>query len=129
MPIVFFDGVCGFCNHTVNFLLKRDKHRRLRFAPLQGETASQCVPAEIRSNLSSLVLHRDGKVYLRSAAVVRILFIIGGVWSILGALLWIIPLPLRDLGYKLFARYRYTLFGKHDACRLPTPEERTVFLD
>jgi predicted DCC family thiol-disulfide oxidoreductase YuxK len=44
-------------------------------------------------------------------------------------LLWIIPSPLRDLGYRIVSRLRYRLFGKHDACRLPSPAERAVFLD
>lgn len=129
LNIVFFDGVCGFCNHTVNFLLARDHHHRLKFAPLQGETAAKFVPDGVRKNLKSLVLCRAGKVYLRSAAVVRILWLLGGVWSLLGTLLWIIPLPLRDLGYHLFSLLRYRLFGKLDACRLPTPSERLAFLD
>jgi predicted DCC family thiol-disulfide oxidoreductase YuxK len=47
---------------------------------------------------------------------------------LLGTLLWVIPLPLRNLGYRLIARFRYMLFGKHEACRLPTPAERDRFL-
>jgi predicted DCC family thiol-disulfide oxidoreductase YuxK len=54
---------------------------------------------------------------------------LGGPWAALGALLWIIPSPLRDLGYRIVSRLRYRLFGKHDACRLPSPAERAVFLD
>lgn len=129
LNIVFFDGVCGFCNHTVNFLLRRDRQQQLRFAPLQGETAAKFVPEGVRSNLKSLVLYKSGKVYLRSAAVVRILWLLGGFWSVLGTLLWLIPLPLRDPGYHLVSLLRYRLFGKLDACRLPSPAERAVFLD
>lgn len=128
-PIVFFDGVCGLCNHSVNWLLSRDVSRKLRFAPLQGETAIQRVPAEIREQLSTLVLLSKGHVFVRSGAVSRILMAIGGKWWLAGALLWLIPFPLRDLGYRIVSALRYRLFGKHDACRLPTPSERAVFLD
>lgn len=128
-PIVFFDGVCGLCNHSVNWLLSRDVAHKLRFAPLQGETAIQSVPAAIREQLSTLVLLRDGQVFVRSGAVSRILMTIGGKWWLAGALLWLIPFPLRDLGYRIVSALRYRLFGKHDACRLPTPLERAVFLD
>lgn len=128
-PIVYFDGVCGLCNHTVNWLLQRDASRKLRFAPLQGETARLCVPPEIREHLSTLVFQRDGQTYIRSGAVSRILLTLGGKWWLAGMLLWIIPFPLRDVGYRIVSKLRYRLFGKHDACRLPTPDERAVFLD
>ena len=129
LSIVFFDGVCGLCNHAINFLMKRDRHQRLRFAPLQGETASDLVPADVRQQLNTFVFSDAGTLSYRSTAFVRILIRIGGFWRILGMLLWIIPWPLRDFGYRCISRIRYQLFGKHDACRLPTPEERAMFLD
>lgn len=128
-PIVFFDGVCGLCNHSVNWLLARDSDRRLRFAPLQGPTAQALVPADIRERMDTLVLVKNGSTYIRTAAVSRILMTLGGGWVLAGALMWLIPFPLRDLGYRLVSALRYRLFGKHDACRLPTPAERAVFLD
>ena len=128
-PIVFFDGVCGLCNHTVNWLLARDPEHRLRFAPLQGVTAGRILDQQIRDRLDTLVFVRNDMTFVRTAAVSRILMTLGGRWKLLGGLLWIIPWPVRDLGYRLVSRYRYRLFGKHDACRLPTPAERAVFLD
>jgi predicted DCC family thiol-disulfide oxidoreductase YuxK len=127
--IVFFDGVCGLCNHAINFLMARDKHRRLRFAPLQGVTATELVPAEVRNKLDTFVFSDQGRLYYRSTAFARILMRIGGLWYFLGALLWTIPSPLRNLGYRMVSRVRYRLFGKHESCRLPTPEERAMFLD
>ena len=127
--IVFFDGVCGLCNHTVNFLMARDRHAVLRFAPLQGETSQQIVPEDVRQRLNTFVFADGGKLSYRSSALARILFRLGGVWSVAGALLWVIPWPLRDLGYRVVSKLRYRLFGKHESCRLPTPEERSRFLD
>lgn len=127
--IVFFDGICGFCNQSVNFLMARDTHRTLKFAPLQGETARERLPENLWQDVNTLVFHRDGATYVRSAAVVRILLTIGGVWSVAGMMLWLIPLPLRDLGYRVVARLRYRIFGKRDACRLPTAEDRGAMLE
>lgn len=127
--IVFFDGVCGFCNHSVNFLMARDADRQLRFAPLQGQTAEQRLPADLRQNLDSLVFVSNGRTYLRSAAVVRILKTLGGKWALAGTALWLVPLPVRDLGYRVIARIRYRLFGRRESCRLPKPEERDLILD
>ena len=84
---------------------------------------------QLRDRLDTLVFLRNGSIYVRTAAVSRILMTLGGPWAALGALLWIIPSPLRDLGYRIVSRLRYRLFGKHDACRLPSPAERAVFLD
>lgn len=126
-PIVFFDGVCGFCNFWVDFLIARDPDGLFAFAPLQGETARQLLPAADQ-NLDSLVLWTPARVDRKSGAVVRILWRLGGGWRVLGGLIWLIPLPLRNLGYDLIARNRYRLFGKKDVCRMPTPEERTRLL-
>ena len=128
-PIVFFDGVCGLCNHSVNWLLARDPGHRLRFAPLQGATAQSEIPDDVRERLDTIVFLRDGRTFVRTAAVTRILMTLGGRWWLLGSLMWIIPFPIRDLGYRVVSRLRYRLFGKHDACRIPTPAERAVFLD
>ncbi len=127
--IVFFDGICGFCNQSVNFLMARDTHRTLKFAPLQGETARQRLPEVFCRDVNTLVFQRGGTTYVRSAAVVRILLTIGGIWSVAGMLLWLIPRPLRDLGYRVVARLRYRIFGKRDACRLPTAEDRGAMLE
>lgn len=127
--IVFFDGVCGFCNRSVNALMNRDRHRRLRFAPLQGTTAQRLLAPEFTSQLDTLVYVKKGQTYTRSTAVVQILWTIGGISAVAAVLLWLIPKPLRNLGYRGFARVRYRLFGKHESCRLPTAEERGLILD
>ncbi|TWT51547.1 hypothetical protein KOR42_35950 [Thalassoglobus neptunius] len=127
-PIVFFDGVCGFCNGTVDFLMTRDPDHRLRFAPLQGKTAQELLTEDQR-NLDSIVLKDSTGVWKKSAAIVRILWHIGGGWKFLGTLLWLIPFPIRDVVYGLIARVRYRIFGKREACRMPTEEERNVILE
>ncbi len=127
--VVFFDGVCGLCNHTVDFLMSKDCRAVLKFAPLQGETAANLVPDSVRRNLNTFVFANHGRLYYRSGAMARILMRIGGVWRVLGAMLWLIPWPLRDIGYRCVSSLRYRLFGKRESCRLPTPEERRRFLD
>jgi predicted DCC family thiol-disulfide oxidoreductase YuxK len=128
-PIVFFDGMCGLCNSSVDFVLRHDRLGRLKFAPLQGETAERLLPTADRENLGSLVLWDDGQLFRRSSAVVRILWRLSPVWRVLGWLIWLIPLPLRNAGYRLVAALRYRLFGKKETCRLPSPDERSRFLD
>ena len=127
-PVVFFDGVCGLCSEAVDFLMARDPAGVLRFAPLQGETAKTYLPAADTESLKYLVLLDDTGRHIRTAAVVRALRHLGGRWAAAGWLLWLIPRPLRDLGYHLVTKVRYRVWGKKETCRMPTPEERGRFL-
>ncbi len=127
-PVVFFDGVCGMCNHFVDFLLKYDHKQIFLFAPLQGEAAKLHLEKTDTEDLKSIVLIKNGKTFRHSAAVVQVLCSLSGFWKMAGYTLWIIPGPLRDLGYRLVAKVRYRIFGKKASCRLPTPEERARFL-
>ena len=129
-PIVFFDGVCNLCNGAVNFLLDRDRAGRLRFAPLQGRTFE----AVRRANpwlgeVDSLVLADADGVHVRSAAALGLLRYLGLHWRLLGGLCRVVPRPLRDWLYDRVARGRYRWFGRREACRIPTPELRSRFLD
>ena len=126
--IVFFDGICGFCDHSVTFLFKRDTHHALRFAPLQGETAQLYVSEAKRRNLDSLVLLYDDKIYERSTAALKALYLTGGCGRVVAGLLLLVPTPIRDFFYG-FTRYRYVVFGKRDSCRLIKESERGFFLD
>lgn len=127
--IVFFDGVCGLCNTSVDWILKKDKSALHVFSPLQGSAASLALsPFELR-DLSTIVLLKKGRLYKRSEAIAEILIELPGFWRWAGYFLKRIPLPLRDLGYDLIAKSRYTLFGKKEFCRIPTAEERSRFID
>jgi predicted DCC family thiol-disulfide oxidoreductase YuxK len=127
-PVVFFDGVCGLCNASVDYILARDPGGVFRFAPLQGETATRCLTPDDIASLKSLVLLDQEGIHRRSAGIWRILRRLGGFQRILGSLLWSVPSPLRDLGYRFVSANRYRIFGKHDTCRMPSPEERARFL-
>lgn len=127
-PIIFFDGVCGLCNRFVDFVIRRDKRHHFRFAPLQGETARARLSSADVSELSTVVLLDEAGAHRRSKAVVRILCGLSVRWKLAGFLLAMVPRPLRDLGYKLVARSRYSLFGRKETCRLPTASERSRFL-
>lgn len=120
-PIVFFDGVCGLCDAAVQSILAADRRGVFRFAPLQGTTAARLLDPQDTTLLSTLVLLDERGTWRRSSAVVRILRRLGGYRRILGTLLWLVPKPLRDLGYRAIAWQRYRLFGRRASCRLPGP--------
>jgi predicted DCC family thiol-disulfide oxidoreductase YuxK len=128
--IVFYDGVCGLCNKVINFLLRRDREGRLRFATLQGEAARRLlVPLGGRpDDLDTVyVITADGVLLERSRALIRAASSLGGFWRLAG-LLRVFPAPLTDLAYRLVARLRYRIFGRLDACPLPPPALRQRFV-
>lgn len=127
-PIIFFDGICGLCNGFVDFLLKVDTKNKFFFATLQGDTAKSLLPSEMIDNMDSVVLYVNGKTLKKSEAVLEIFRILGGFWKIVTVGKYL-PEFLRDKAYDLTADNRYSIFGKKDVCRIPTPDERSKFLD
>ena len=127
--IILFDGVCNFCDASVNFVIKRDKRGYFRFAPLQepigGEIAGRYGIDPHR--LETFVLVENGRAYRKSSGALRVARRLGGVYQLSSALI-IIPPFIRDFAYDWFARRRYRWFGKKDACMVPTPEVRHRFL-
>jgi predicted DCC family thiol-disulfide oxidoreductase YuxK len=112
--IVLYDSECGVCNQLVDWLIDRDRHRRLTFASLQGTTAQDLRrrhPA-IPTRADTLVLVRgkrpDEQICLRTRAVLGVLALLPGPWRALGAL-GVLPSVLLDPPYRLFAALRKRL--------------------
>jgi predicted DCC family thiol-disulfide oxidoreductase YuxK len=127
--VVFFDGVCGLCNWSVDWILSHDRRGFYKFAPLQGDAAARYLEASDREDLDSVVVLKNTKLYRRSDAVVEVLREMPPPWNFLGVGLGLIPGSVRDFGYRLVAKNRYRLFGKRETCRLPTRDERARFID
>ncbi len=125
---VLFDGVCNFCNGAVNFIIRHDHARKVKFAALQSDAGKELKQKfGIGDDVDSIVLIEDEQAYLHSSAALRIMRTLGGIWSI-GYVFIIVPTSIRDRFYKLFARYRYRLFGKKEVCMVPTSEVRERFI-
>lgn len=130
-PVVFFDGGCGLCHRAVRLLLRVDRERCLSFAPLGGETFAALVPARERAALpDSLVLRTDdGRLLLRSQAVVGALRIAGGAGAWLAFAAKVLPRALADRLYDALARRRHRLFGRTvEACPVTPGPLRKLFL-
>jgi predicted DCC family thiol-disulfide oxidoreductase YuxK len=130
--VVFFDGVCNLCNGYIDFLIQRDRARGLMFASLQseaGQAVIRAVPAAAVPDTyySVFLLDTDGRIYERSDAIMKSLLSLGGMYRLLGVL-WLVPRLLRDVVYRGVSRWRYRIFGTRQSCRLPTAEERAMFV-
>ena len=129
MKIIFFDGVCGLCNRSVDFLMKHDTAQSLRYAPLQGEAAKEFLPSlHRRLPLSSMVYIDGEKIFTQSTAILLAASSLGGIYSLMRLFL-LIPRFIRDRIYSWISQHRYQWFQKLDSCRLPTQKERALFLD
>jgi len=134
-PIVLYDGVCGLCNRAVQFLLKRDRHDRLRFASLQSGFAATLLRRHgvDHQDLDTVyaVLNQgetNEALLAKSDAFLQFAKVIGGVWNI-ARFGRIIPRPIRNWLYDFVARHRYQVFGKYEACMLPDPRHKHKFIE
>lgn len=133
--VMLYDGLCAFCNRGVQTILRYDRKGTIRFAALQSDYAKGVMERHphLRGLDTVVVLERQGangheRVFTHSDAALRLARYLGGRWNV-ARVAGILPGPIRDWGYKVFARYRYRLFGKHETCLLPAPGVRARFLD
>ena len=129
-PVLLYDGTCGLCNRSVRFLLRMDRHGRIKYAALQSEPAqaylsSRGLPTD---DFDSLVFVTDwsqperGDYLLRTSGVVAALKVCSGFAKAMGVVLGVIPTSWRDAGYKLIARWRYQIWGEWKECPMPKRE-------
>ncbi|MDO1447756.1 DCC1-like thiol-disulfide oxidoreductase family protein [Rhodocytophaga aerolata] len=130
MHIILFDGVCNFCNASINFIIDRDSRNQFSFASLQSEIGRKLLQqyqVPDTNSLDSVVLIKNGKVYKKSAAALEIVKDLNGLWPVL-SIFNLLPSFILDTFYDLLAKNRYKLFGKSETCRIPTPQLRQKFL-
>jgi predicted DCC family thiol-disulfide oxidoreductase YuxK len=131
--LVIYDGVCGFCNRSVRWFLARDRNDRLRFVA-SDLLARHGLNAAIATGNSGTILVAQAlgtpaeTLLIRSDAVLAMLAQLPSPWPNLAAVLRTIPRSLRDLGYRLVARWRYRVWGRLDSCPIPTAQDRARFL-
>ena len=129
-PILLYDGSCGVCSESVQWVLRHERGHSLRFAPLEGPVGSELrtlAGVAVSEDSVLWVEWRNGRVRadLRSAAVLQVLGYVGGPWRWFTVLRFV-PAFLRDFGYRAFAKVRYRIRAR--ACLVPTAEERARFI-
>ena len=128
--IILFDGICNFCNSSVNFIINNDKKNIFKFSSLQSLFGKETLrkfnlPVD---TFASLILTDGNAYYTRSSAALRIARHLSFPYNLLYILI-IVPPFIRNYLYDIVARNRYKWFGKRDSCRLPSNEERDKFIN
>jgi predicted DCC family thiol-disulfide oxidoreductase YuxK len=134
--LFLYDGVCGLCNRSVQWILLRDRQKRAQYAPLQSHLARSLLTQhdiEVNEISTAFVVKapftKDEKVFAGPKAAMEILSALPTPWPFIGRLLGLIPNFLNQTAYNLVAKHRYSLLGKADACILPSPAQRARFID
>lgn len=127
--LVLFDGVCNFCNSSVNFVIKHDKGDYFRFLPLQSERGQKIIETYNLNpeNLQTVILLEQGRIYTKSTAALRIAKKLSGGWKLMYGFI-AVPAVIRDFFYDLISRNRYKWWGRKESCMIPTPEVKRKFL-
>ncbi|MER2997116.1 thiol-disulfide oxidoreductase DCC family protein [Pontibacter populi] len=128
--IVFYDGSCGFCQASVQFVLKYNRKQDLYFAMLQSNVLEQVAPREqIPTPLpDAMLFYEQGKLYAASDAALRIARHLNFPLALF-SYFRLIPVSFRNKIYSFIARHRYKIAGRQDACILPEPQQRARFID
>jgi predicted DCC family thiol-disulfide oxidoreductase YuxK len=115
--ILLFDGYCNLCSRLVNFIDKIDKKAKFLFVSLQSASGQSLLKkfGLPRDDFDSVVYIKGDKYYLKSSAILHILKELGGIWKLFFIFI-IIPNFIRDFIYKIIAKTRYKIFGRHDSC-------------
>ena len=117
--VLIFDGDCGFCTTTANYIVKKSKVA-IKATPWQYQDFSG-LPVTKEQCADQVYLLVDDKAYGGHLAFGMILKVQSNpIYKTLGsvinspALAWI----MRP-GYRLVAKYRHKLPGGTPACKLP----------
>lgn len=133
--LILFDGVCGLCDHLVQFVLRHDRRGIFQFAALQSDIGREAVaqaggdPNVLTTMYVVADFQGGGRRGLtKSQAALFVADQLGWPWR-LALVARVVPRFLLDRGYDLVARVRYRIFGRFEHCVVPALEFRRRFLE
>ncbi len=127
IPIVFYDGDCGFCNRSVQFILKNEKNQELHFAALQSNYSQDFFKANHFPNpdLSTFYYWNGSELFSKSTAALQLLNQLKNRFQLL-KIGYILPKKLRDKMYDFVAKRRHQI--SNGFCVIPSVENKKRFI-
>ena len=117
--ILLLDGDCGLCHRLAIFMDRNlDSKKKIKFQSIDSSSSQELIKTfpKNQQNMDTVYLYMDGKSYTRSSAAIRCLLFLKWYWKIWFPIFWILPLPLRDIVYKIIAKFRHQIFSKPEVC-------------
>ena len=117
--VLLLDGDCGLCHRLARFIdPKLAPGVDIAYRPIDSEDAQNLIATfpKWQQQSDTVYLFRDGRSYVRSAAVIRCLLYMIWYWRMWFPILWIIPLPIRNMVYRFVATCRHWIFKKPEVC-------------
>jgi len=128
-PVVLFDGPCGLCQKSVQFLMRHENGTELRFASIQSEKGQELLKnMHLPLTPDEMVLVVNGEAFSGADAAFELCRYLTYPARILG-IFRVLPKALTHRVYRWVARHRYQWFGKAEECLLPEPDQSARFLD
>jgi len=124
--LVFYDGSCGFCNKTVQFILKFEKNKNCYFAPIQSDFAQDFFAKKhVKADMSTFYYAKNNQLFTKSSGFIELCRELKFPWRLF-VILQVIPISIRDFCYDFVAKRRKKIAGEF--CYLPTADEKTRFI-
>jgi predicted DCC family thiol-disulfide oxidoreductase YuxK len=126
--IIFYDGDCGLCNSSVQFVLKHEKNNLIYFSALQSDFTKDFFKEHKlpQPDLSTFYFFTGNTLYQKSRAAFKVLPFLK--WYLQPLIVFrLVPTFISDRVYNFIAKRRKKLAGKY--CVIPTPENRNRFIE
>lgn len=127
LSIVFYDGNCGFCNKTIQFILKHEKNNELYFSSLESQFSQNFFLSHNQNqpDNKTFYLYTKGHFYNRSSAAFSLIKFLK--WYLKPLFVFsILPKILTDSVYNFISKRRTKISGQH--CIIPSQENKHRFL-
>jgi predicted DCC family thiol-disulfide oxidoreductase YuxK len=125
-PIIFYDGDCGFCQSSVQFVLDNRK-QDFFFCSLHSDYAKKVLAEnKIELRMDTIYYLKGGRMHDKSTAALLISKGLKGFWPLM-ICFYIVPWFIRDWIYDGIARRRHRI--RQGFCMKPTREEEAFFIN
>lgn len=123
-----FDRLCALCDGGVRYTLKHEKTESIRFVAIQSPEGHDLATAHDidPDDPVTFLFIENGEALEKSDAILALARHLNGPAKLI-KVARCLPSRFRDIAYDLLARHRYRLFGKRDACIVPTAANRHRF--
>ncbi len=120
--VLLYDGPCGLCQASVQWLMRRDRHQVLRYTSLQSVWAAEwSAHSGVTLPADSVAIVFGNRLWQGPEVLWKSLELLPAPWPIFARIGRLVPGQKKM--YRWLARHRYTLFGKKEpltTCPVPS---------